>query len=786
MLKNYFKVAFRNLVNNKVYSLINIGGLTLGIATALLILLWVGDELSYDRYHANADRLFRTVVMGNVADQEVAYTTTPAPFAELVAREIPEIQSATRINLVAQTLFTHGQQPFQEPDGAYVDPALLTMFSFDFVEGNPATALTDPQSVVLSQTLAQKYFGVESAVGQTLRFNNRQDLAVRAVYADMPENSHLRFAYLLPFELFAQNNGIGDNNWDDYNYYTYLQLADGASPEAVGDKITSVLNKKFEDEESDGYVVLQPMTNIHLYSNYSMDISGNGDIQYVYIFSAIALFILIIACINFMNLATARSIKRSKEIGLRKTVGAVKGQLIGQFLGEALLYALIAVALAALLVKLVLPVFNQLAQKQVYLHLLDGRVLGLLAAITLLTGLLAGLYPALFLSSFKPARVLKGTFRVGSGSALFRKGLVVLQFALSIILIVGTLVINDQLSFIRNKKLGYSKDNTLVLPLSGDIGRNYASFKSRLLEQPGIRYVTSASQNLTDVSSTTTGADWPGAPEDGMLLNQLSVDRDFIDAFGIQIAEGRAFSSERNADSTAFILNQAAVKQMGGDNPVGMTFSVHGVEGTVVGVAEDFNFQSVRQAIAPMVLFVSPNWRDKAYIKVDSDNLPAAIAAVETTWKQMNPAYPFEYRFLDESFDELYRAEQRTGELFNYFALIAIFISCLGLFGLSAYTAELRTKEIGVRKVLGASVPSILALFTKDFLILVLLAFTLAVPISYYLMHTWLQGFVYRTDIGVAVFALAITFAVLITLLTVGYQSVKAALANPVDSLRSE
>ncbi len=786
MLQNYFKVAFRNLVNNKVYSLINIGGLTLGIATALLILLWVGDELSYDRYNANADHLFRTIVVGNVAGQEVAYTTTPAPFAELVASEIPEVQSTTRVNLVAQSLFTHAQQPFQESDGAYVDPAMLTMFSFNFTEGDPATALADPQSVVLSETLAQKYFGDEPAVGQTLRFNNRQDLVVRAVYADMPANAHLRFAYLLPFELFAQNNGIGDNNWDDYNYYTYLQLADGASAEAVGDKITNMLNKKFEDEESDGYVVLQPVTNIHLYSDYSMDISGNGDIQYVYIFSAIALFILIIACINFMNLATARSIKRSKEIGLRKTVGAVKSQLVGQFLGEALLYSFIAVALAALLVKLVLPVFNQLAQKQVYLHLLDGRVIGLLATIALFTGLLAGLYPALFLSSFKPAKVLKGTFRVGSGSALFRKGLVVLQFALSIILIVGTLVINDQLSFIRNKKLGYSKDNTLVLPLSGDIGRNYASFKSRLLEQPGIRYVTSASQDLTDVLSTTTGANWPGAPEGGILLNQLSVDRDFIDAFGIQMAEGRAFSSERNADSTAFILNQAAVKQIGADNPVGMSFSVHGVEGTVVGVAEDFNFQSVRQAIAPMVLFVSPNWRNKAYIKVDSDQLPEAIAAAEDTWKQMNPAYPFEYRFLDESFDELYRAEQRTGALFNYFALIAIFISCLGLFGLSAYTAELRTKEIGVRKVLGASVASILALFTKDFMILVLLAFALAVPVSYYLMHTWLQGFVYRTEIGLTVFALAITFAVLITLLTVGYQLIKAALANPVDSLRSE
>ncbi len=371
MLKNYFKVAFRNLVNNKVYSLINIGGLTLGIATALIILLWVGDELSYDRYNTNADKLYRTIVVGDVAGQEVAYTTTPAPFAELVASEIPEIQSTTRVNLIAQALFTHAQQPFQESDGAYVDPGMLSMFSFDFVEGDPGTALDDPKSVVLSQTLARKYFGDESAEGQTLRFNNQQDLTVRAVYADMPANSHLWFAYLLPFELFAQNYGIGDNNWDDYNYYTYLQLADGASAEAVGDKITNMLNKKFEDEESDGYVLLQPLTDIHLYSDYSMDISGNGDIQYVYIFSAIALFILIIACINFMNLATARSIKRSKEIGLRKTVGAVKSQLVGQFLGEALLFAFIAVVLAALLVKLVLPVFNQLAQKQVYLHLLE-------------------------------------------------------------------------------------------------------------------------------------------------------------------------------------------------------------------------------------------------------------------------------------------------------------------------------------------------------------------------------------------------------------------------------
>ena len=784
MFKNYFKVAFRNLLNHRVYSLINIGGLAIGIATSVLILLWVGDELSYDRYHTHANRLYRTIVQGQIADQEANWTTTPAPFAEFVKSRVPEAEGVTRFNLVDKVLFTHDNQPFQESDGAYTDPTTLTMFSFTFLEGNPATALDDPKSVVLSQTLARKYFGDEPAVGQTIRFDNQQDLAVSAVYEDMPENSHLHLAYLLPFELFVQNNGIGEDNWSDFNYYTYMQLQEQASAEEVGDKIASLLQELFEDDPFLTGIYLQPITDIHLYSNYSMDISGNGDIQYVYIFSAIALFILAIACINFMNLATARSLKRSKEIGLRKTIGAIKSQLIGQFLGEAILYALIAAVVAAVLIALVLPIYNDLSQKNINFDLLDPRVIGFLLLIALVTGVASGIYPALFLSSFDPAKVLKGAHQVGKGGGWARKGLVVLQFTLSIILIVGTLVIDNQLAFIRNKKLGYDKDNTLVIPMSGEIKQNYDAFKAQLLQQPNILHVTSANQDLTDVSSSTNGADWPGAPEDGLLFNQLSVDQDFINTFGIQMAEGRAFSPERSTDSTAFILNQAAVKLIGVDNPVGMSFSLHGVEGKVVGVAEDFNFQSLRQAIAPMVLFVSPNWRNSLYIKVDPRNLSEALVATEAIWQQMNPAYPFEYHFLNESFDELYRAELRTGELFNYFAFIAIFISCLGLFGLSAYTAELRTKEIGVRKVMGASVSSILALFTKDFILLVLLALVIAVPVSYYLMYTWLGEFVYRTEIGVMVFLIAAVFSLLVTLLTVGYQSVRAARANPVDSLR--
>ncbi|MEM6840681.1 MAG: ABC transporter permease [Bacteroidota bacterium] len=785
MLKNYLKVAFRNLINNRIYSLINIGGLSVGVATFLLILLWVADELSYDRYHTNADNVYRSIVEWHVGDQEVAYPTTPAPFADFAQDNIPEIENTTRYNLISQSLFTYEDVPYQEESGAYADPATLEMFSFEFQEGDPTTALDEPNSVILSQTLADKYFGSESALGKTLRLNNQHELAVTGVYEDMPKNSHLRFSYLLPFELFLQHHNIGDDNWNDYNHYTYLQLQEGISAEVISDKIMASFRKRFP--ESTDNIYLQPLTEIHLYSNFDLDASGKGDIRYVYIFSAVAIFILLIACINFTNLATARSIKRAKEIGLRKSIGAIKRQLVGQFLGEALLYTVIAIAIAVLLAELVLPVYNDLAQKQISLQLLDVRLIGALLIITLITSLAAGLYPALFISSFSPTKALKGTFKAGSKGVFLRKGLVVLQFTLSIILIVGTLVIDDQINFIQNKKLGYNKEHVLVVPMSGEIYEVVNTFKTALESNPNILNITSASQNLTNIGSSTSGADWAGKAEDQtILLNQLSVDLDFIETFQIEMAEGRAFSRERSADSTAFILNEEAVKQMGVENPVGMAFSAHGVEGTVIGVAEDFNFQSVHQAIAPLVLFVSPDWRSNLYIKIDHQNIAEATAEVESVWQEINPAYPFEYQFLDESFNTLYQNEVRTGDLFNYFAFIAIFISCLGLFGLAAYTAELRTKEVGVRKVLGASVSSILLLFSRDYIKLVVIAFLIATPLAYYLMHQWLADFAYRTNISLLVFVLAIAFALLITLLTVGYQSVKAATANPVDSLRSE
>lgn len=787
MFRNYLIVALRNLVKNKVYSIINICGLAIGIATTLLILLWVADELSYDRYHTNADQLYRSIVNWDIAEQQVSYSTTPAPFGEFIQSEIPEVKNTTLYNKMGATLLAYEDQPYQESEGAYTEPATLDMFTFHFLEGNPTTALNDPQSIILSETLAQKYFGKESALNKTLRFDNRHDLKVTGVYEDMPENSHLRFSFLMPFELFKQNHNIGEDNWNDFNYYSYVQLEEGASNEVVGDKITQLFHKRFPENTTLAGIFLQPLTDIHLYSDFDLDISGNGDIQYVYILSIIAAFILLIACINFTNLATARSIKRAKEIGLRKSIGAIKHQLVGQFLGEALLYSVIAVLLAVLLVELVLPVYNDLAQKQISLQLLDTKFIGALLFITLLTGLAAGLYPALFLSSFDPVRVLKGAFKVGSSGVFLRKGLVVLQFTLSIILIVGTLIVDDQLTYIRNKKLGYNKENVLVVPMTGTVYQNPETFKNRLLEHPAVHNITTASQNLTNIGSSTSGGDWEGKPADmDMLLNQLSVDLDFIKTFQIEMAEGRAFSKESGTDSSAFILNEEAVKQMGLEDPVGTTFSLHGVEGTIIGVAKDFNFQSVHKTIAPLVLFISPDWRSNMYIKIDNQDIPQALAVAETYWKETNPAYPFEYQFLDESFNALYKAEQRTGKLFDYFAFIAIFISCLGLFGLAAYTAELRTKEIGVRKVLGASVSNILMLFSKDYIKLVLIAFLIATPLAYLLMHTWLEDFAYRTNISPLVFVLAVIFAIGITLLTVGYQSAKAATANPVDSLRSE
>jgi ABC-type antimicrobial peptide transport system permease subunit len=725
------------------------------------------------------------VAEGQINHETQAYATTPAPLAAVLKGEIPEITEAVRLMNGGQMLLTYRDKNFDETGALYADPALLRVFGFPLVKGNPATALRDPHSIVLTETLARKYFPGEDPVGKLIRVNNGQDFTVTGVMGDVPANSHLRFSFVVPFVLMKENNAGLDNNWEDYNYTTYVQLQPGASAAAVDGKMAGVFKRRNPDTE--GRFYLEPLRRIYLYSTVPGDDARHGDAQSVYVFSAVAVFILLIASINYMNLATARSARRAKEVGLRKVAGAHRGQLIGQFLGESVLLACLALGVALVLVWVLLPVYSDITEKQLSMDMLLGKTLLGLLAIAVCTGLVAGSYPALMLSAFQPVQVLKGTLGPGRGGAAFRRGLVVVQFTLSILLIISTIVIYRQMRYVQGKPLGFEKENILTFALRGDLGARYETVRGELLRQPGVAAVTSASQDLTNVNSSTGGGDWEGKPGDAHLfLNQLSVDRDFTDAFNLRMVAGRGFSRQYATDSAAFILNEEAVRQMGLQSPVGKRFAAHNVTGTIVGVAKDFHFKSLHEPIEPMVLFVSPNWRGQAYVKIKPGYEAAAVAACAKVWKAFNPSYPFAYRFLDENFDRMYRAEQRTGQLFRYFAGIAIFIACLGLFGLAAYTAEQRVREIGIRKVLGASVSSLVTMLSREFVVLVAVSFGLAVPLGWYLMNGWLSGFAYRIPLSWWIFVLAGGLAGVIALLTVSFQSVKAALANPVKSLRSE
>ncbi len=791
MLRNYLVIALRNLQRQKVHSFINITGLAVGMAASIMIMLWVQDELSFDRFHVNSNNLFRVVAKVKYDGEAIHYPVSAAPMATLIKDEVPEVVATSRLDAGYRALFTIGDKTFDEPDGGLVDAAFLEMFTFPLLKGDAATALRQPHSIVLTKSLAHKYFQDDEPVGKTIRINNSQDFVVTGIIEDIPLNSHFRFTYLMPF-LYLQETGRQlDNNWSDFNYITYIQVAPTASNAVVQHKMNMALAKQFDDEDDNEAdkpeFLLQPVADIHLKSGHMIIESKGGDEQTVYIFSVIALFILLIACTNFMNLTTARSAKRAKEVGLRKVVGANRAQLIGQFLGESVLLSLMALMLGLVLVHIGLPLYNDISGKALTFSVFTPGLTLVFIAAAVCTGLLAGSYPALLLSSFQPVKVLKGVILKGSGAASFRKVLVVMQFSLSALLIIGTLVIYGQLNYMRNKKLGFDKENIVAVNIRGNIFRAYNNVKAELRNQPGVISITSVSQDLNDVSSTTTGASWPGKPAgSSLMLNQLSVDHDFIETFEVEVVQGRAFNKDLASDSVAFMLNEEAVNQMGLQEPVGTRLSMHGVSGTVVGVTSNFHFKAMKEKISPLVLFVAPNWRSRLYIRVKSDNIQESIAAIESVWKSFEPAYPFEYSFLDESFDKMYRAEQRAGKLFTYFAAVAILISCLGLFGLAAFTAEQKTKEIGIRKVLGASTTSIAVLLSKEFTRLVLIALVIASPLAWFLMNKWLDDFAYRIHISWWIFAVAAVIALLIAWLTVSYQSVKAALANPVKSLRSE
>jgi putative ABC transport system permease protein len=790
MLKNYLIIALRTLWKSKVYSFLNILGLAVGLAAGILMLLWVQDELSYDKFHKNAGNIYMAVASFDVSGKREIWQTTPAPIATFAKREVPEVAEAARIQTEWNArVFDYENKSFIEKGGAFTDPGLFTMFDFSLIHGDAKNPFPNNRSIVISQKIATKYFGKDNPIGKVIRLDKKDGYTVSGVIQDIPMNSSIQYDWFIPFIILDerynrqyQPNGL-EGDWGNYNYTTYFQLKEEASPKAVGTKLANIhiANQKEAADYKFEYV-LNPLSQIHLYNADGSE----GGIKTVRIFSIVAVVILLIACINYVNLATARATKRAKEVSVRKIVGAQLSQVFGQFMAESMVVFTLALLLALLIMSLLIPVYNEIAGKSLVLNLTNPAVLLVILITMLGTIAIAGVYPALLLSSFKPVEALKGKFSVGGSTTLFRKALVIVQFTMSVILIISTLLIGQQLQYMRDKDLGYDKENVFLFNLRGNMYEKLDAIKAELSKEAGVLNVSVSSGHVISLGSSTSDIEWEGkAPNERLIASQLSTDKEFMDLYKLQLKEGEWFTGTK-ADTNKFILNEKAVKAIGFKNPVGQPFTFHSVRGTIVGVVKNFHFASLHQQIDPIVLFHNPNWFGVINVKTTGKSAPQAIAAAEKLWKRYNPDHPFEYNFMSEAFDRLYKSEQRTGKLFNIFAGIAIVISCLGLFGLATFTAEQRTKEIGVRKVLGASVTNITALLSRDFVKLVVVGNLVAWPIAWYLMHKWLENFAYQINISLWVFLVAGILALLIALLTVSYQSIKAAMSNPIKSLRSE
>jgi ABC-type antimicrobial peptide transport system permease subunit len=791
MFLNYLKVTWRNIKRYKGYSSINIIGLAVGLACCILILLWVQDELSYDRFHANADDLYRAVTEYHKTEPATHYWPVCAPLAPALKEDYPEIIKATRFTRLRRgQLVKYGEKSLLETQICLTDPDFFEMFTFPLLQGDPVRALSNPNSLVMTEEMATKYFDSEDPLGKTLNINNEYDFTVTGIMKNVPHNSHLKFDFLVPFiriEDFEQNWAVLDN-WTLSGYATYVQLQKNTSLQELNHKIKDYIPK--HASESKDLLYLQRLKDIHLYSSHiQFGIEGQGNIKYVYVFSVVALFILIIACINFMNLATARSSNRAKEVGLRKVVGARRPQLMGQFFCESVLMASLSLILAVVLVELFLPAFRNLSGKPLDSGFSSNiNILLAIVVMTLITGFLSGTYPALFLSSLRPVKVLKGRLKTEGRGYLFRKILVVSQFSLSILLIICTVLVSNQVDYMKNRKLGLDKEQVVYFPIRSELVEKYDPLKIELLKSTGIRNVAASSNIPTyGVILTLDYITWEGKdPEDIKVLNATSTGYDFIETLNMEMIEGRSFSEEYPSDENAVVINETARKRIGMEDPVGKRLMLRDIELQIIGIVKDYHFRSLHSEIEPLLLINDPSLYRYILIKLDSGNIPSTLANIESTWKTFFPDTPFEYHFLDEAYGKLYRTEQRMSTLFNYFTGLAIFISCLGLFGLASFMAEKRTKEIGIRKILGASVSGVVILLNKEFIKWVLIANIVAWPVAYYAMFKWLQGFAYRTNMEVWSFALAALAAFAIAVVTVSFQSIKAASANPADSLRYE
>ncbi len=808
MFKNYITIALRNILKYKFYSILNVAGLAIGIATCLLILLFVQNELSYDRYNEHAERIVRVVADFELGGNTLRAPTLGAPTGPSILADYPEVENQVRLDAGGNWFVKYGEKTFKENKVIFADSTFFSVFTIPLLKGNPDKVLTTPNSMVISKKMADKYFADEDPIGKTMRFDDREDYQVAGIFDKIPTNSHFQAEFIVTL---AGRRGSDDPYWlGNMGYVTYLLMnenADYKSLEAkfpgmiqkyVGPEIQKFLGKSLEEFEAGGGKTgyyLQPLTDIHLYSDLMDELQPNSDIKYVVIFAAIALFILIIACINFMNLSTATSAGRAREVGIKKVLGSERKSLIAQFLTESIVISTIATLLALVIVSVSLPYFNDLAGKELEFSIFSNNQLLLsIILITLFIGVLAGSYPALFISAFKPIEVLKGKLKLGAKSGFLRSSLVVFQFSASIIMIICTTVVYNQLNYMQNKKLGFNKEQVLVINDAYILGDQIESFKEEVLQNTDVVSGTVSGYLPTESNRSGNGTFKDGVPDEKNItvMQTWRVDYDYVNTLGMEIIKGRNFSEDFGSDSTAVILNETAAKFFDWDDPLGKIIGQFNSNETasiakynVIGIVKNFHFESLRNTVGPVLFFLRRSTSNVAF-RINTENTIQLISFVKDKWDEFAPGQPFDYSFMDEEFNSMYKAEERIGEIFSVFAFLAILIGCLGLFGLAAFTAQQRTKEIGVRKVMGASVSGIVVLLSKEFIKLILISFVIAAPLAYYYMNRWLEDFAFRTDIGLLTLTLAGLAALVIAILTVSYHAIKIAVTNPVKSLRYE
>ncbi|HTB27263.1 MAG TPA: ABC transporter permease [Puia sp.] len=806
MFKNYFKIGIRSLLRNKFFTAINIFGLTLGMTTCLLIMLYVQNEMSYDRFNKKADQIVRVVFRGSIQGEKMKEAMVMPPVAQTFKSEYPEVLEATRLRNYGSPRITYGDKTFKENAFAYADSNFFEVFTLPFLKGNPKTALLEPNTIVISESVAKKYFGNEDPIGKVLIFKDlNTNFKITGVMRDMPVNSHFQFDLFASMASFPQSREF---SWMTSEYYTYLVLPKGYDYKKLEAKLPADVEKymgsqlqkamgmtytQFRQKGNELGLYLQPLMDIHLHSDLNLELGPVSDIRYVYIFSVVAVFMLLIACINFMNLSTAGASKRAREVGIRKVLGSLNGQLVRQFLLESLLLTSFAFLLSLILVFWTLPILNKLSGKNLSFNLLSNPWLlpGLLL-FAIVTGLLAGSYPAFFLSSFKPVTVLKGKIASMGKTVSLRSGLVVFQFFISIVLIIGTIIVHKQLSFIQNEKLGYNKDQVVIVQEAYWLGKNQEAFKQKLLLDPRVVSISSSGYLPAGKTYNNNFLIYADNNSDQLVKTlKYNVDYNYIQTLGMEMADGRNFSKSFGTDSLGIIINEETAKAFGwGKNALGHNLTSQDNDGTklsyhVIGVVRNFHFKSFHEPISPLVMVLNDN-NENIIVKTNTKDVAGLLNTMKKNWNDLKGEVPFSYTFLDDRFNNSYESEQKIGLILSIFAGVTIFVACLGLLGLATFTAEQRTKEIGIRKVLGASIVNIVSLLSIDFIKLVFIAFIVATPVAWYMMNKWLQDFAYKTNISSWIFLLTAVLAIAITVITVSFRAIRAAVVNPVDSLRSE